>query len=51
MSKMVALKLGGGYDFNDTFKNISAVRFIGGGNKSTWRKSPTCRKSLTNFIT
>jgi len=25
--------------------------FIGGGNGSTWRKTPTCRKSLTNFIT
>jgi hypothetical protein len=21
------------------------VSFIGGGNQSTWRKSPTCRKS------
>jgi len=27
------------------------VSFIGGGNRSTWRKPPTCRKSLTNFIT
>ena len=51
MIKMVALKLGGSYEFNDPFNNISAVRFIGGGNKSTRRKSPTCRKSLTNFIT
>ena len=25
-----------------------AVSFISGGN---WRKPPTCRKSLTNFIT
>jgi len=25
--------------------------FIGGGNRRTGRKSPTCRKSLTNFIT
>jgi hypothetical protein len=25
--------------------------FIGGENRSTRRKSPTCRKSLTNFIT
>ena len=25
--------------------------FIGGGNRSTQRKPPTCRKSLTNFIT
>jgi hypothetical protein len=22
-----------------------------GGHRSTWRKQPTCRKSLTNFIT
>jgi hypothetical protein len=28
-----------------------AVSFIGGGNQSTRRKLPTCRKSLTNFIT
>ena len=28
-----------------------AVSFIGGGNRSTRRKSPTCRKSLTKFIT
>jgi len=31
------------------FSYIVAVSFIGGG--STWRKPPTCRKSLTNFIT
>ena len=40
---------------NATFKNISAiswmVRFIGGGNRSTWKKTPTCPKSLTKFIT
>ena len=28
-----------------------AVSFFGGGNRSTWRKPSTCRKSLTNFIT
>jgi sulfite reductase beta subunit-like hemoprotein len=28
-----------------------AVSFIGGGNRSTQRKPPTCCKSLTNFIT
>jgi hypothetical protein len=28
-----------------------AVSFIAGGNQSTRRKPPTCRKSLTNFIT
>ena len=30
---------------------IVAVSFIGGGNRSTRGKPPTCRKSLTNFIT
>jgi len=37
-----------------TFNNnsvIVTVSFIGGGNWSTRRKPPTCRKSLTNFIT
>jgi hypothetical protein len=28
-----------------------AVSFIGGGNQNAQRKPPTCRKSLTNFIT
>ena len=28
-----------------------AVSFIDGWNLSTWRKPPTCRKSLINFIT
>jgi hypothetical protein len=42
--------------FNGTFNNIyisyiMAVSFIDGGNRRTRRKSPTCRKSLTNFIT
>jgi hypothetical protein len=42
--------------FNATFNNISlsyivVVSFIGGGNRSAWRKPPTSRKSLTNFIT
>ena len=39
---------------NATFNNYSyilAVSFIGGGNQRTWRKPPTCCKSLTNFIT
>ena len=26
------------------------VTFIGGGNRGTWRKPLTCRKSLTNFL-
>ena len=38
--------------FNATFNSISFIIvvfiFIGGGNR---RKTPTCRKSLTNFIT
>jgi len=33
------------------FSYIVAVSFIGGGNWSTRRKPPTCRKSLTDFIT
>jgi len=28
-----------------------AVSFIDGGNQSTWTKPPTCRKSLTSFVT
>jgi len=30
---------------------IVAVSFICGGYRSTRRKPPTCRKTLTNFIT
>ena len=37
--------------FQQYFSYIVAVSFIGGGNWSTQRKPPTCRKSLTNFIT
>jgi len=33
------------------FSYILAVSFIGGENRSTRRKPPTCHKSLTNFIT
>jgi len=39
---------------NATFKHfnyIMAISFIGGGNRSIRSKPPTCRKSLTNFIT
>jgi hypothetical protein len=39
------------FTFNNIFGYIVAVRFIGGGNRSTWRKPSTCRKLLTNFIT
>ena len=37
--------------FQKYFSYIATVSFIGGGNRSTWRKPQTCRKSLTNFIT
>ena len=37
--------------FQQYFSYIVAVSFIGGGHQSTWRKSPTCHKSLTKFIT
>jgi len=32
------------------FHLYRGVSLIGGGNRSTWRKPSTCRKSLTNFI-
>jgi hypothetical protein len=38
-------------EYQQYFTCIVAVCFIGGGNQSTRRKPPTCRKSLTNFIT
>jgi hypothetical protein len=37
--------------FPQYFSYIMAVSFIGEGNRRTQRKPPTCRKSLTNFIT
>ena len=44
----------GGYDikrhFQRYFSYIVAVSFIGGGNQSTGRKPPICRRSLTNFL-
>jgi len=30
---------------------VMVASFIGKGNRSTRRKPPTCRKSLTNLIT
>jgi len=33
--------------FNTTFNNISGISWRGGNR----RKPPTCRKSMTNFIT
>jgi hypothetical protein len=32
------------------FHFILGVSFVGGGNQSTWRKSPTCRMLLTNVF-
>jgi len=37
--------------FQQYFSYIVAVSFIGAGNRRTRRRPPTCRKSLTNFIT
>jgi hypothetical protein len=37
--------------YEQYFSYVVAVSFIGGRNGSTRRKPPTCRKSLTNFIT
>jgi hypothetical protein len=37
--------------FHQYFSYIVEVNSIGGGKWSTRRKEPTCRKSLTNFIT
>ena len=37
--------------FQQYFSYIVAVSVNGGENWSTQRKPPTCRKSLTNFIT
>jgi hypothetical protein len=43
---------GGVYrQFQQYFSYIVAVSFIGGGNRMTRRKPPTCRKPLTNCIT
>jgi len=39
------------HHFQQYFRYIVAVSFIGGGNWRTGIKPPTCRKSLTNFIT
>jgi len=30
---------------------MSLSTIFGGGNQSTWRKPPTCHKSLIHFIT
>jgi hypothetical protein len=36
--------------FQQYFSSIVVVSFIGGGNRSTRRKPPSYRKSLTNFM-
>jgi len=33
------------------FQLYRSGQFCGGGNRSVQRKPPTCRKSLTSFIT
>jgi hypothetical protein len=38
-------------EFQKYFSYIMAVNFISGGNWSTRRKPPACRKPSTNFIT
>jgi hypothetical protein len=38
-------------EFQQYFSYIMAVSFISGGNWSTRRKLPACRKPSTNFIT
>ena len=38
-------------EFQQYFSYIMVVSFISGGNWSTRRKPPACRKPLTNFIT
>ena len=37
--------------FQQHFSYIVVVSFVDGGNRSTKRKPPNCRKSLTKFIT
>jgi hypothetical protein len=37
--------------FQLLISNIIVASFIGGGNRSIKSKTPTCGKSLTNFIT
>ena len=37
--------------FNNHFSYIMAVSFLGVETRRTKRKTPTCRKSLINFIT
>jgi hypothetical protein len=40
-----------GQHFQQLFRHIVAGSFIGGGNRMTLIKPPTCRKSVTNLIT
>ena len=49
MSGWFCLVYGVKRHFQQCFSYIVAVSFIGGGKRSTRRKPPTYRKSLTNF--
>jgi hypothetical protein len=48
---MFGLFYGAQCHFQQYFIFIVVIGFIDGGNRSTRRKPPTGRKSLTNFIT
>jgi hypothetical protein len=38
------------HHFQQYFSYIVVISFTGGGNRSTRRQPPTCRKTLTSFI-
>jgi len=38
------------HQFQQYFSYIVGVSFIGGGHRTTRRKPPTCRKSLTTLL-
>ena len=46
----IYMYMGFGFCYLTSISTIFKLN-CGGGNRSTWRKPPTCRKSLTNFIT
>jgi hypothetical protein len=48
---LVGLVYGVYRHFQQDFRYIVVVSFIGAGNRSTRRKQQACRKSLTKFIT
>jgi hypothetical protein len=47
----LGINLWGWTPLSAMFQLYCGGQFIGGGNRSTRRKLPTCCKSLTNFIT